>query len=116
MPAAAQAWLKASNDHASDVQAGQLKQALVLVEGRAPSPAASSYYELDGEGWHGQQANQDLVRLVAGALAQKTSLRITTRVRQLLHCCLLESHTRTLPPGCATSATPHLLSGPMVNQ
>ena len=116
MPTAAQAWLEASSDHAWDVQAGQLKQALVLAEEQAPSPAASSHYELDGEGWYGQQANLDLVRLVAGALAQKASLHVTTRVRQLLLCCLLKPCTCTSPPGRATSPTPRFLSGPVVSQ
>ena len=93
------AWLEDSSDHASDVQAGQLKQALVLADGQAPSPAASSHYEVNGEGWYGQQANLDLVRLVAGALAQKTRLHVTTRVRQLLLCCLYKSPTCTSPQG-----------------
>lgn len=106
VPTAAQAWLEASSDLASDVQAGQLKHALVLAEGQAPSPAARSHYELDGEGWYGQRANLDLVRLVAGALAQKTSLHVTTRVRQLLLCCLYKSHTCTSPPG-APRPPPH---------
>lgn len=110
MPTAAQAWLEASSDHASDVQAGQLKQALVLAEGHAPSPAAGSYCELDGEGWNGQQANQDLMHLVAGALAHRTSLHITTRVRQLLLCCLLESHACASPPGCAACFTHQFVS------
>lgn len=131
VPTAAQAWLEASSDHALDVHAGQLKQALVLAEGQAPSPVASSHYELDGEGWYGRQANQDLVRLVAGALTQKTSLHITTRVRQLLLCCLSNPtpahhhpdvlrpppHTSCQDPWSASKAktslmrSPHLLPG-----